>query len=67
MDDVRAEWAIGERVKLFRNAALMTQDDLAAAAGVSTGLIRQGRFVDAERVAAATAAEIQSAGNASTA
>jgi transcriptional regulator with XRE-family HTH domain len=30
-------------------------------------LIRQGRFVDAERVATATAAEIQPAGNASTA
>ncbi len=46
MDDVRAEWSIGERIKLFRNAALMTQDDLAVAAGVSTDLIRkleQGR------------------------
>ncbi len=46
LDDVRAELAIGERIKLFRKAALMTQDDLAAAAGVSTDLIRkleQGR------------------------
>jgi transcriptional regulator with XRE-family HTH domain len=33
--------AIGERIRLFRNDALMTQDDLAAAAGVSTDLIRK--------------------------
>jgi len=46
MDDVRAEWAIGESIQRLRKAALMTQDDLAAAAGVSTDLIRkleQGR------------------------
>lgn len=46
MDDLRAEAAIGERIKQLRMAALMTQDDLAAAAGVSTDLIRkleQGR------------------------
>ncbi len=37
---------IGERIKRLRNGVLMTQDDLAAAAGVSTDLIRkleQGR------------------------
>ena len=46
MDDVRMESAIGERMKRLRNGVLMTQDDLAAAAGVSTDLIRkleQGR------------------------
>ncbi|MGH3924249.1 MAG: helix-turn-helix domain-containing protein [Pseudonocardiaceae bacterium] len=46
MDDFRIESTIGERIKRFRIAALMTQDDLAAAAGVSTDLIRkleQGR------------------------
>lgn len=46
MDDVHAELAIGESIKRLRKAALMTQDDLAAAAGVSTDLIRkleQGR------------------------
>jgi transcriptional regulator with XRE-family HTH domain len=46
MDDVRTESAIGECIKRLRNGALMTQDDLAAAAGVSTDLIRkleQGR------------------------
>lgn len=46
MDDVRAESTIGERIKRLRNNGLMTQDDLAAAAGVSTDLIRkleQGR------------------------
>lgn len=46
MDDAYAEWAIGERIKRLRTAAVMTQDDLAAAAGVSTDLIRkleQGR------------------------
>ncbi|MCA1672820.1 MAG: helix-turn-helix domain-containing protein [Actinobacteria bacterium] len=46
MDDARTEWAVGERIKRLRKVALMTQDDLAAAAGVSTDLIRkleQGR------------------------
>ena len=46
LDDARAHSAIGERVRHLRNDALMTQDDLAAAAGVSTDLIRkleQGR------------------------
>jgi transcriptional regulator with XRE-family HTH domain len=46
MDDIRMESAIGERIKQLRNNALMTQDDLAAAAGVSTDVIRkleQGR------------------------
>ncbi len=45
MDDARADLAIGERIKRLRHG-LMTQDDLAAAAGVSTDLIRkleQGR------------------------
>jgi transcriptional regulator with XRE-family HTH domain len=45
MEDI-AELAIGERIQRRRKAALMTQDDLAAAAGVSTDLIRkleQGR------------------------
>ncbi|MEO7196820.1 MAG: helix-turn-helix domain-containing protein [Pseudonocardiaceae bacterium] len=32
---------IGERIKRLRNTALMTQDDLAAAAGVCTDLIRK--------------------------
>lgn len=41
MDDVRAESTIGERIRRLRKAALMTQDDLAAAAGVSTDLIRE--------------------------
>lgn len=46
LDDIRTELAIGEHIQRFRKAALMTQDDLAAAAGVSTDLIRkleQGR------------------------
>ncbi|MGH4010711.1 MAG: helix-turn-helix domain-containing protein [Pseudonocardiaceae bacterium] len=46
MDDIRIESTIGERIRRLRTAALMTQDDLAAAAGVSTDLIRkleQGR------------------------
>jgi transcriptional regulator with XRE-family HTH domain len=46
MDDSRAESTIGERIKRLRIGALMTQDDLAAAAGVSTDLIcklEQGR------------------------
>jgi transcriptional regulator with XRE-family HTH domain len=45
-DDVRAESTIGERIRRLRNDVLMTQDDLAAAAEVSTDLIRkleQGR------------------------
>lgn len=44
--DVRMESTIGERIKQLRNGVLMTQDDLAAAAGVSTDLVRkleQGR------------------------
>ena len=46
MDDVRTQSTIGERIRQLRNDVLMTQDDLAAAAGVSTDLIRkleQGR------------------------
>jgi transcriptional regulator with XRE-family HTH domain len=46
MDDVRVESTIGERIRRRRKDALMTQDDLAAAADVSTDLIRkleQGR------------------------
>lgn len=46
MNDIRAESTIGERIRRLRTGALMTQDDLAAAAGVSTDLIRkleQGR------------------------
>jgi transcriptional regulator with XRE-family HTH domain len=46
MDDIRTEPTIGERIKRLRHGAGMTQDDLAAAAGVSTDLIRrleQGR------------------------
>jgi transcriptional regulator with XRE-family HTH domain len=46
MEDVRAEWVIGERIRRLRKAARMTQEDLAAAAGLSTDLIRkleQGR------------------------
>jgi transcriptional regulator with XRE-family HTH domain len=46
VDDFRMESALGERIKRLRGGALMTQDDLAAAAGVSTDLIRkleQGR------------------------
>ena len=41
MDDVRIESAIGERIRRLRKDALMTQDDLAAAADVSTDLIRK--------------------------
>jgi len=40
-DDVRAEPTIGERIRRLRNDVVMTQDDLAAAAGVSTDLIRK--------------------------
>ncbi len=43
---IRMESTIGERIRRLRHGALMTQDDLAAAAGVSTDLIRkleQGR------------------------
>jgi transcriptional regulator with XRE-family HTH domain len=46
MDDIRTESTIGERIKRLRIGLLMTQDDLAAAAGVSTDLVRkleQGR------------------------
>jgi transcriptional regulator with XRE-family HTH domain len=46
LGDVHAQPAIGERIRRLRNDALMTQDDLAAAAGVSTDLVRkleQGR------------------------
>lgn len=41
MDDFWIEFALGERIKRLRLAALMTQDDLAAAAGLSTDLIRK--------------------------
>jgi hypothetical protein len=41
MDDIRTESTIGERIKRLRNCVLMTQDDLAAAAGVSTDLTRK--------------------------
>jgi transcriptional regulator with XRE-family HTH domain len=42
VDDIRTESTIGERIKRLRNNyVLMTQDDLAAAAGVSTDLIRK--------------------------
>ncbi len=41
MDDVRTQSTIGERIKRLRNDVVMTQDDLAAAAGVSTDLIRK--------------------------
>ena len=40
-DDARVEQTIGERIRRLRNGVLMTQDDLAAAAGVSTDLIRK--------------------------
>jgi transcriptional regulator with XRE-family HTH domain len=46
MDGIRIESTIGERIRRLRTGALMTQDDLAAAADVSTDLIRkleQGR------------------------
>ncbi len=46
MDDIRFESTIGERIRRLRTGALMTQDDLAAAADVSTDLVRkleQGR------------------------
>lgn len=46
LEDVPAQLAIGDRIRRLRTGALMTQDDLAAAAGVSTDLIRkleQGR------------------------
>jgi transcriptional regulator with XRE-family HTH domain len=46
MDDVLTQSTIGERIRRLRTGALMTQDDLAAAAGVSTDPIRkleQGR------------------------
>lgn len=46
-DDVRAESTIGEHIRRLRNDVLMSQDDLAAAAEVSTDLIRkleQGRW-----------------------
>jgi len=39
IDDACAELAIGQPIKRLRNG-LMTQDDLAAAAGVSTDVIR---------------------------
>jgi transcriptional regulator with XRE-family HTH domain len=41
MDDIRTESTIGEGIKRLRHGAGMTQDDLAAAAGVSTDLIRK--------------------------
>ena len=40
-DDIRVESTIGERIRRLRHGAGMTQDDLAAAAGVSTDLIRK--------------------------
>lgn len=45
-DDAHAESTIGERIRRLRHDVVMTQDDLAAAADVSTDLIRkleQGR------------------------
>ena len=50
VDYIGAAFAIGERIKRLRHDALMTQDDLAAAARVSTDLIRkleQGRRLTA--------------------
>jgi len=41
LKDVHPEWTIGEQIRRLRNDAWMTQDDLAAAAGVSTDLIRK--------------------------
>ena len=41
MDGVRVESTTGERIRRLRKDALMTQDDLAAAADVSTDLIRK--------------------------
>lgn len=41
MDDDRAETTIGERIRRLRKGALMTQDDLAAAAEVSTDLVER--------------------------
>lgn len=38
--DVDQAWSIGARIRRLRNDALMMQDDLAAAAGVSTDLVR---------------------------
>lgn len=37
MDDSLAEWAVGERIRRLRKAALMTQDDLAAAGPEAPG------------------------------
>ncbi|MGH3776418.1 MAG: helix-turn-helix domain-containing protein [Pseudonocardiaceae bacterium] len=41
MDYGRAQPTIGERIRRLRKDVLMTQDDLAAAAGVSTDLVRK--------------------------
>jgi transcriptional regulator with XRE-family HTH domain len=41
LDDVCVLLFLGERIRRLRSDALMTQDDLAAAAGVSTDLIRK--------------------------
>ena len=44
--DLDEAWSIGARIRRLRHDALMTQDDLGAAAGVSTDLVRkleQGR------------------------
>jgi transcriptional regulator with XRE-family HTH domain len=66
MDDIRMEPSIGERIKRLRHGVVMTQDDLAAAAGVSTDLIRkleQGRrhtasLVSLYRIARALGVEV---------
>ncbi|MBV9139657.1 MAG: helix-turn-helix transcriptional regulator [Pseudonocardiales bacterium] len=41
MDDGWTELTLGERIRRLRNEAVMTQDDLAATANVSTDLIRK--------------------------
>ena len=67
-----AESMIGGRIRALRKPAY-TQDDLAAAAQISVDVIRklelmrQGRFVDAERVCVATAEGMQPEGDASVA
>jgi transcriptional regulator with XRE-family HTH domain len=64
-EEFRAESTIGERIRRLRKGALMTQDDLAATADVSTDLIR--KLEQGQRHAVTTAKQLEPIGQASVA